>query len=120
VSTLIDFLAVASAVISGISLLAFWAGIRTERKHSEEDRGWLRSELVQANDRLFAASREPGVVVPPREPESAPAIELPSELERLVGDWESPDVQAQLRAQFIRQLGDGHSVSDIKRRHLES
>lgn len=117
---MIDFLAVASAVISGISLLAFWAGIRTERQHSEEDRGWLRLELVQANDRLYAASREPGVLIPPREIEQAPAIELPAELERLISDWESTETQEQLRAQFISELGAGYSPIDIKRRHLES
>lgn len=101
-------------------MLAFYAGIRTERQHSEEDRGWLRLELAQANDRLYAASREPGVIVPPREPEPVPAIELPAELERLISDWESMETQEQLRAQFINEIGQGYSPTDIKRRHLES
>lgn len=118
---MIEFLAGVGAVISGISLLAgFLVGIRAERAHGEPDRAWLRSELRQANDRLYAVSREPGVMVPPREPEPVPAIELPSELERLVSDWDSADVQAQLRAQFIQELGAGYSPTDIKRRHLES
>lgn len=103
-----------------MSLLAFWAGIRAERAHGEPDRAWLRAELQQANERLYAVSREPGAVIPPREPEQAPAIELPSDLDALVSGWESADVQANLRAQFFRQLGEGLSPLEIKRRYLES
>jgi hypothetical protein len=76
--------------------------------------------LVQANDRLFAASREPGVSIPPRQAEPVPAIELPAELEALISDWESSDAQESLRHQFMGLLEEGLSVLEIKRRHLES
>lgn len=101
-------------------LAAFWVGIRTERKHSGEDRDWLRSELRQANERLYAVSREPGAAIPPREPDKEPAIELPAELEAVASSWDSPDTQVMLRAQFMKQLGEGLSPSEIKRRHLDS
>ena len=100
--------------------LASWLGFRAGSRHAEADRSWLRSELQQATERLIYAAREPGAVIPPREPEPEQAIELPGDLERLVGDWDSPDTQALLRAQFIKQLGEGLSPIEIKRRHLES
>lgn len=122
-STLIDIFAVVvpAVIIGGVSLLgAFVSGVRTERKHSGEDRDWLRSELRQANERLYAVSREPGAVIPPREPEKVPSIELPAELEAVASSWESADVQATLRAQFMKQLGEGLSPLEIKRRYLDS
>lgn len=117
---MIDFFAVSSVVIRGISFLAFWAGTRAGHSTAEASIDWLRAELRQANDRLYAASREPGVLIPPRELEPVPAIELPAELERLISDWESTETQEQLRAQFISEIGAGYSPADIKRRHLES
>ena len=109
------------AGIIGVALPAAWAvGVRAGRTQADADRDWLRSELVQANDRLFAASREPGVIVPPRQDDAEPAIELPSELEHLISDWESADVQETLRHQFMGLLEQGVSVTEIKRQHLES
>jgi hypothetical protein len=96
------------------------AGIRAGSSAAEASIDWLRAELNEANDRLFSASREPGVVIPPREAEAEPAIELPAELERLIGDWESPDTQETLRHQFMGLLEQGYSPTEIKRRHLES
>lgn len=118
--TLIDFFAVA-AVITSISLLAgYLVGLRTEHARAEADVAWLRSELRQANDRLFAASREPGVVIPPRDEPKDPIPELPSELERLISDWESPQSQEELRRQFMSMMEKGVSPAEIKRLHLES
>lgn len=101
-------------------LAGFLVGIRAERAHGEPDRAWLRAELKQANERLYAVSREPGAVIPPREPEKSPAIELPADLEAVASSWESADVQATLRAQFMKQLGEGLSPTEIKRRYLDS
>jgi hypothetical protein len=101
-------------------LAGFLAGVRSERARADADVAWLRSELRQANDRLYAVSREPGAVIPPREEPRDPFPEMPADLERLISDWESADVQEQLRAQFGRMLLEGVSVAEIKRRHLEA
>lgn len=60
------------------------------------------------------------MVIPPRDEPKDLIPELPAELERLVDDWESADVQETLRHQFMSMLEEGVSVLEIKRRHLES
>lgn len=118
---MIEPIFLACAVIIGFLIpAAFYAGTRAGHSTAEASIDWLRAELNEANDRLFAASREPGVVIPPREADSPPAIELPAELEHLISDWESADVQEGLRHQFMGLLEEGLSVPEIKRRHLES
>ena len=111
---------VGAVIISGSLPVAFYAGIRAQRNHSEEDRSWLRSELRQANDRLFAVSREPGAVIPPRIEEPRPLIELPDKLEAFISDWESASVQEDLRRTFSGLLEEGVSPDEILRRQLES
>ena len=116
-----DLVFVVSSVIIGVSLpAAFYAGIRAGTNHAEADRSWLRSELVAANDRLFAVSREPGAVIPARTEPPVPIEPLPRELEILAGDFESASVQETLRSQFRALMAEGVSPPEIIRRHLES
>jgi len=78
------FVLTVSAGIISVSLpAAFYAGIRVGTSHAEADQVWFRSELRQANDRLFAVSREPGAVIPPRIEEPRPPIELSDKLEAI-------------------------------------
>ena len=115
------FVLTVSAGIISVSLpAAFYAGIRVGTSHAEADQVWFRSELRQANDRLFAVSREPGAVIPPRIEEPRPPIELSDKLEAYVSDWESADVQEALRRQFCGMLEEGVSPDEILRRQLES
>lgn len=110
-----------AAVIIGVALPAvFYAGIRVGATHAEADQAWLRSELRQANDRLYAVSREPSALIPPRIEEPDPIPELPSELERLASDWENPTTQETYRAQFRALMATGVSPAEIVRRHLDA
>jgi len=109
------------AVIFGIAIpVAFWAGTHAGHSAADASIDWLRVELQQANDRLFAVSREPSALIPPRTEEPDPIVALPSELEHLVSDWESADTQEVLRRQFRGMLDEGLSPAEITRRHLES
>jgi hypothetical protein len=111
---------VCAGIIGLVIPAAFYAGTRAGHSTAEASIEWLRAELNEANDRLFAASREPGVTIPPRSEAVEPVPELPVELERLISDWESAEVQDGLRAQFMGMLQEGLSIAEIRRRHLES
>jgi hypothetical protein len=116
-----DTIFLAFAVIISIALpAAFWAGTHAGHSAADASIDWLRVELQQANERLFAVSREPGAVIPPRQEVPVPLVELPRELEQLAGDFESANVQETLRAQFRALIVEGVSPGEIVRRHLES
>ena len=116
-----DVVFVVSSVIIAIAIPAsYWAGTHAGHSAAEASIDWLRVELQQANERLFAVSREPGAVIPARTEPVAPPIELPRELELYIGDWESAETQDVLRHQFRGLIEDGVPPSEILRRQLES
>ena len=116
-----DVVFVVSSVIIAIAIPAsYWAGTHAGHSAAEASIDWLRVELQQANERLFAVSREPGAVIPPRQEVPAPLVELPRDLEQLAGDFESANVQETLRSQFRALIVEGVSPGEIVRRHLDS
>lgn len=80
---------------------------------------WLQGELRVANDRLYAASREPGAVIPPRDPEPVEIEPLPGELQAFISDYESPEARIALERTFRSKLDQGVSPRAILLEYLE-
>lgn len=74
---------------------------------------YLRKELATAQDRLLAAWRDEGAVIPPRPVEPVKVEPLPEQLRAWVNNWESPESKAIEESRIRHLMHQGLGVEAI-------